>query len=198
MFIARRVRKRKREADERRRAAEEAEAKKRRAALEVEADKVRARCDEEDAKHECRFWFVRRESLLNFVAQGDEKSLPSFQELQRRGFPVEKTITRDGAFRAKHASRYLAVSHRWYSPSKPDEDGLQLRQIKEHLEKKTEIQFQVRLLYAADERSDERQLEDADAKFTFLYMLHKINCLPRLLSARAGGPLIYEPLLDAI
>ena len=143
LFIARRMRKRKREAEARRRAAEEAEAQKRRAALEAEAEKVRERCKKEDDKHACSFWFVRRESVLNFVAQPDERSLPSFQELQKRGgFLVEKTITRDGAFRASPKDEgCLAVSHRWFNPAQPDEDGLQLRKIKEHLVKHEELKF---------------------------------------------------------
>ena len=108
---------------------------------------------------------------------------------------VEKTITRDGAFRASPKDEgILAVSHRWFNPAQPDKDGLQLHEIKEHLVKHEELKF-VWFDYWCMPQGERTPAEDV----AFLHMLKKINWrVPRLLSARAFGSLISEPLLDAI
>ena len=104
----------------------------------------------------------------------DERSLPSFQELQKRGgFLVEKTITRDGAFRASPKDEgILAVSHRWFNRAQPDKDGLQLHEIKEHLVKHEELKF-VWFDYWCMPQGERTPAEDV----AFLHMLKKINWL---------------------
>lgn len=108
------------------------------AAREAAAAAERERCQRETAAGECRFWFVSAEWLRT----SDDVSLPAFQELRERsGVLSQRTIQRSRAFRGEYTGRYLAVSHRWMSPSEPDADGAQLAAVREHVREHPEIEW---------------------------------------------------------
>ena len=85
----------------------------------------------------CFFWFLSASHLL----ESEETPLPSFQDLQKRGWLTEKEISHKESYQGIYASAHLAVSHRWFDPQAPDMDGMQLKEIRNHLRRNTDIKW---------------------------------------------------------
>ena len=49
----------------------------------------------ETERHECKFWFVNAQQLL----ESNDRSLPTFETFEREGFQTQHTITREGVSR---------------------------------------------------------------------------------------------------
>ena len=78
-----------------------------------------------------RFWFLRADFVLSFSG----KKMPIFQELQRDspGALEQIEISFEDVLSGTLATSYCVCSHRWMLSDRPDEDGTQLRAVKEHL-----------------------------------------------------------------
>jgi len=85
----------------------------------------------------CFFWFLSASHLL----ESEETPLPSFQDLQKRGWLTEKEISHKESYQGIYASAHLAVSHRWFDPQAPDMDGMQLKEIRSHVRRNTDIKW---------------------------------------------------------
>ena len=87
------------------------------------------------------FFVVSRTAVLSATAP-----LPPLQKLLADGWLKDgrlqkKDIYHDAAFRQQYVGEYLAVSHRWEFPDKPDKDGEQLRGIQAHLQENPGIKW---------------------------------------------------------
>ena len=104
---------------------------------EMERKEVERRIQDEKERDECTFFFVSADYILE---QTD--SLPRFQDLQRRGALVEKTLQVGKAYRSEYSGGdLLAVSHRWETPEAPDTLRKQLEHIKAHLKRHPRIRY---------------------------------------------------------
>lgn len=116
-----------------------------------------------------RFNFLLAEAVINF----DGERLPIFQEAARAGMIVTRPIARRGACAQVYRRQYLAVSHRWESPTQPDTMAEQLRALKAYLLRKPSIQyvfFDFSCMPQGADRTPEELLE-------FKSMLYSMNLL---------------------
>ncbi len=121
----------------------------------------------EEALNECAFYFVEA-SLVRSLEGG----LPVFQELRRRGKLTSVVVRFGDVVRAAYRDRYLAVSHRWETPTEPDPKGEQLRALKERLAQMPQVEY-VWIDWACMPQGE----RTADEKADFKRMLPRINML---------------------
>ena len=118
----------------------------------------------------CKFWFLH----ADVVRKSNEKTLPRYQELRRRGGHLEQIeISRSEAFRRVHSKRILVISHRWEDPSAPDSEGVQMTAIKEYLDLHPAIEY-VWYDYWCMPQGRDKTKEDL---LNFKWMLQEINAL---------------------
>ena len=163
------------------------EARELAARYEVEAAPARERCEEEEAKHECSFWFVDAQYILAFDTRSSGAvTLPAFQALHQIPGALHKhTITRNDAFRATLTAEYCAVSHRWFDPREPDKGGEQLRALQDYLRRHRQIRYVWYDFWSMpqDERTAQQREEGKPDTRTpaqrveFTWMLRNVNML---------------------
>lgn len=89
-------------------------------------DALRQKFEDESA-----FWFVSADKIRS----SSEKTLPAMQELQgREGWLSRQDVPFSTACAGNYANgKFLAVSHRWEDSKKPDQQGVQLAEVKKYL-----------------------------------------------------------------
>ena len=101
-------------------------------------EEASARVAREEAEDECTFSFVTAAAVLESTGT----ALPACQELAKQeGALVQHTLSMGEAYRNKYRGKWLAISHRWETPSQPDPEGEQLKAVKEYLMKNPEVEL---------------------------------------------------------
>jgi hypothetical protein len=91
----------------------------------------------------CDFYFVLADKLrAATAAELDTLSLP-LQEVRKKSpqWIVKLPVAFDKACKGAYAKEYLAVSHRWETPTKPDTTGAQLVELRKHLDEHLAIKY---------------------------------------------------------
>ena len=103
------------------------------------AGPAEAAVEEERQAAACTFWFVD----ADFVKSSLLTTLPKFQALQAiQGALHSVTIKFDSALAQEMAqNEFCIVSHRWFDPSEPDQDGTQFRTIQEYLRSRPTVKY---------------------------------------------------------
>ena len=104
-----------------------------------EAAPAEAAVEEERQAAVCNFWFVD----ADFVKSSLLITLPRFQALQAiEGALHSVPITFDSALAQKMAQdEFCIVSHRWFDPVEPDQDGTQFHAIQEYLRSRPAVKY---------------------------------------------------------
>ena len=132
-----------------------------------------------------RYYFVRADKLR----ATERETLPALQTLnddpQYRGWVVPMEMNFDDACRGAYVADYCAVSHRWLTDgtkhpkrAPPDPEGVQLKALKQYLQRRTEIKYvwvDWLCMWQAD-KEGERELTSAE-RDEFKRMLAEVNLL---------------------
>ena len=103
--------------------------------------------------------------------------MPSLQQLRRDkpDWVVRKPISLQGALAGEYVTKYLSLSYRWRAREHPDESGVQLRALQEHLKQPAQSKIEyVFVDYLCLAQGKEKTPKD---KAEFKMMLPNINFL---------------------
>jgi len=103
----------------------------------AEIEDAQARCEREEEAGSIRFWFVKRDFVLQ-----QQAVLPALQQLLRENPDALEKLHISRSELLSDAPRHesmLVVSHRWESKAAPDTHGEQLKQIHAHLRENTQL-----------------------------------------------------------
>ena len=103
--------------------------------------------------------------------------MPSLQQLRRDkpDWVVRKPISLQGALAGEYVTKYLSLSYRWRARGHPDESGVQLRALQEHLKQPAQSKIEyVFVDYLCLAQGKEKTPKD---KAEFKMMLPNINFL---------------------
>ena len=124
----------------------------------------------------CDFNFVLAEKLRN-ATPSELPKMPSLQQLRRDkpDWVVRKPISLQGALAGEYVTNYLSLSYRWRAREHPDESGVQLRALQEHLKQPAQSKIEyVFVDYLCLAQGKEKTPKD---KAEFKMMLPNINFL---------------------